>query len=153
MTCDGRNAVLELAQQGHAFAYRQHLESCDAAAYPDREKQAERSRLGAWKPPGGIQRPWDWRAARRGGTKSIETFQQRPASLTSINPDSSSGAPPGSGRRWRYAEVGSWQRAQQSLREGHTTVRRLRAQPILASESYEHPFLACALRPPRSLAA
>lgn len=119
-TNDGRNAGLELVQQGHAFVYRQYLEGCDAAAYLNREKQAERSRIGVWEPPGGIQRPWDWRAARRGGTKSTGTPQQRPASLTIINPDSGSGVPSGSGRRWRCAEVGSWQRAQQLLREGHT---------------------------------
>lgn len=74
-TCDGRNAGLELAQQDHAFVYRQYLEGSDAAGYLDREKQTERSRLGVWKPPGGIQRLWDWRAARCGGTKSTGTSQ------------------------------------------------------------------------------
>lgn len=106
-TRDGRNAGLELVQQGHAFVYRQYLDGCDATAYLDQEKQAERSRIGVWKPPGGIQRPWDWRAARRAGTKRSGTPQQRPASLTIINPDSGSGGASGLGRRWRCAEVGS----------------------------------------------
>ena len=46
-TADGRNAGLTLVQQGNAFAYRQYLKQCDEWAYLDREKLAERYRVGS----------------------------------------------------------------------------------------------------------
>ena len=115
-TADGRNAGLTLVQQGNAFAYRQYLNQCDEWAYLDREKLAERYRLGVWKVDGGIERPWDFRAARRGGQSRPVARPQRPVNLTIIN----GGASPTSGRRWYCRTVGSWERAQQLLREGHT---------------------------------
>ncbi len=66
-TPNGANAGLTLVQQGHAFAYRHYLKQCDERAYLDREKLAQRYRVGVWRFDGGIQRPWDFRAARRGG--------------------------------------------------------------------------------------
>ena len=113
---NGANAGLTLVQQGHAFAYRQYLKQCDEWAYLDREKLAERYRLGVWKPAGGIERPWDFRAARRGAQSQPAPRPQRPVNLTIIN----GGAIPSSGRRWYCRNVGSWERAQQLLREGHT---------------------------------
>jgi endonuclease YncB( thermonuclease family) len=115
-TADGRNAGLTLVQQGHAFAYRQYLKQCDEWAYLDREKLAERYRLGVWKPAGGIERPWDFRAARRGAQSQPAPRPQRPVNLTIINGE----ARPSSGRRWYCRNVGSWERAQQLLKEGHT---------------------------------
>ena len=115
-TQNGANAGLTLVQQGHAFAYRQYLKQCDEWAYLDREKLAERYRLGVWKVDGGIERPWDFRAARRGGQSRPVARPQRPVNLTIIN----GGASPTSGRRWYCRTVGSWERAQQLLREGHT---------------------------------
>ncbi len=115
-TADGRSAGLTLVQQGNAFAYRQYLKQCDEWAYLDREKLAERYRLGIWKRAGGIQRPWDFRAARRGALSQPAARPQRPVNLTTIN----GAAIPRSGRRWYCRNVGSWERAQQLLREGHT---------------------------------
>lgn len=66
-TPSGANAGLCLIQQGNAFAYRQHLKQCDEWAYLDREKFAERYRLVLWRAPGGIERPWPFWVARRGG--------------------------------------------------------------------------------------
>ena len=43
---NGANAGLSLVQQVNAFAYRQYLKQCDEWAYLDREKLAERYRLG-----------------------------------------------------------------------------------------------------------
>jgi endonuclease YncB( thermonuclease family) len=45
-TQGGANAGLSLVQQGHAFAYRQYLKQCDEWAYLDREKLAQRYRVG-----------------------------------------------------------------------------------------------------------
>ncbi len=115
-TADGRNAGLTLVQQGNAFAYRQYLNQCDEWAYLDREKLAQRYRVGVWKSAGGIERPWDFRAATRGGQNRPAPRPQRPVNLTIIN----RGAGPSSGRRWYCRNVGSWNRAQQLLREGHT---------------------------------
>jgi endonuclease YncB( thermonuclease family) len=113
---NGANAGLTLVQQGNAFAYRQYLKQCDEWAYLDREKLAERYRLGVWRSAGGIERPWDFRAARRGGQSQPVARPQRPVNLTIIN----GGSRPSSGRRWYCRNVGSWEHAQQLLREGHT---------------------------------
>ena len=113
---NGANAGLTLVQQGHAFAYRQYLKQCDEWAYLDREKLAERYRLGVWRAAGGIERPWDFRAARRGGLSQPAPRTQKPVNLTIIN----GGASPRRGRRWYCRTVGSWEHAQQLLREGHT---------------------------------
>ncbi|MCP9934810.1 thermonuclease family protein [Cyanobium sp. Candia 9D4] len=113
---NGANAGLTLVQQGIAFAYRQYLKQCDEWAYLDREKVAERYRLGVWRSAGGIGRPWDFRAARRGSQSQPVARPQRPVNLTIIN----GGSRPSSGRRWYCRNVGSWEHAQQLLREGHT---------------------------------
>jgi micrococcal nuclease len=114
-TQSGANAGLALVQQGHAFAYRQYIKQCDERAYLDREKLAQRYRVGVWRVEGGIQRPWDWRAANRGAPRQPT---QRPVTLTIINDRATPTSSPG--RRWYCANVGSWERAQQLLREGHT---------------------------------
>jgi micrococcal nuclease len=115
-TQTGANAGLSLIQQGHVFAYRQYLKQCDEWAYLDREKLAERYRLGVWRGTGGIERPWDFRAAGRGSQSQPVARPQRPVNLTIIN----AGPRPSSGRRWYCRTVGSWEHAQQLLREGHT---------------------------------
>ena len=98
------NVNLELVRQGDAFVYRQYLSGCDRNAYLSAERQAESARQGVWSVPGGITRPWDWR--HRGSTRS------------------SSGAPPASSSRpsgrYRCAQVGSWAKAQELLKQGHT---------------------------------
>lgn len=101
---NGRNAGLTLVQQGNAFAYRKYLKQCDEWAYLDREKLAERYRLGVWRSAGGIERPWDWRAAHRG--KRVEP-RQKPVNLTIIHEQ----ARPSTGRRWYCRDVGSWEHA------------------------------------------
>lgn len=98
------NVNLELVRRGDAFVYRQYLSGCDRNAYLSAEKQAESARRGVWSVSGGITRPWDW---RRGGTP-------RPSSNTS---PSSSSKPSG---RYRCADVGSWAKAQELLRQGHS---------------------------------
>ncbi len=113
---NGANTGLTLVQQGNAFAYRQYLKQCDELAYLDREKLAERYRVGVWRVEGGTQRPWDFRTARRGGQSQPVARPQRPVNLTIINP----GSRPSSGRRWYCRTVGSWEHAQQLLRQGHT---------------------------------
>lgn len=116
-TQNGANAGLTLVQQGNAFAYRQYLKQCDEWAYLDREKLAERYRVGVWRFDGGVERPWDWRAVNRGGPRQPS---QRPVTLTIINDLKQDPPASNAGRRWYCANVGSWERAQQLLREGHT---------------------------------
>ena len=64
------------------------------------EARASRGRLGVWQVPGGITRPWDFRRGRRSATT--------PAGTT-----------PG-GRRYRCKEIGSYTKAQELLRQGHS---------------------------------
>ena len=96
------NINLELVRRGDAFVYRQYLSGCDRNAYLSAEKQAESARRGVWSSPGGITRPWDW---RRGGAPKA--------------PSSPSASKSPSGR-YRCSEVGSWARAQELLKQGHT---------------------------------
>jgi hypothetical protein len=57
-------------------------------------------RYGVWQVPGGITRPWDFRRGRS----------------ATVIPD---GTTPG-GRRYRCSEIGSYARAHELLRQGHT---------------------------------
>jgi len=94
------NINLALVEDGQAFAYRQYLSGCDAKEYLDAEYRASRRRYGVWQVEGGITRPWDFRRGRR----------------SAVIPD---GTTPG-GRRYRCSEIGSYAKAQQLLRQGHT---------------------------------
>jgi endonuclease YncB( thermonuclease family) len=94
------NINLAMVEDGLAFAYRQYLGGCDAKEYLDAEYRASRRRYRVWQVPGGITRPWDFRRGRR----------------SAAIPD---GTTPG-GRRYRCNEIGSYARAQELLRQGHT---------------------------------
>ncbi len=96
----GVNVNLAMVEDGQAFAYRQYLRGCDAKGYLDAEHWASRRRYGVWQVPGGITRPWDFRRGRR----------------SAAIPD---GTTPG-GRRYRCGEIGSYAKAQELLRQGHT---------------------------------
>jgi hypothetical protein len=96
------NLNLALVEDGMAFAYRRYLGQCDAKEYLDAEFRASRRRTGVWRVPGGITRPWDFRRGRSSG--------QFASSTDSI---------PG-GRTYRCGEIGSFARAQELLREGHS---------------------------------
>jgi hypothetical protein len=88
-----------MVEDGQGFAYRQYLGGCDAKEYLVAEHRASRHRYGVWQVPGGITRPWDFRRSPRG--RSI-----------------SDGTTPG-GRRYRCSEIGSTERAQELLMQGH----------------------------------
>ena len=94
------NLNLVMVEDGQAFAYRQYLGGCDAKEYLDAEFRASRHRYGVWLVEGGFTRPWDFRRSPRG--RSI-----------------SDGTTPG-GRRYRCSEIGSYDRAQELLRQGHS---------------------------------
>ena len=94
------NINLALVEDGQAFAYRQYLDQCDAREYLEAEYRASRRRHGVWQVPGGITRPWDFRRTPRGRTIT-------------------DGNTPG-GHRYRCSEIGSYTRAQQLLRQGHS---------------------------------
>ncbi|MCP9776927.1 thermonuclease family protein [Cyanobium sp. Tous-M-B4] len=94
------NLNLVMVEDGQAFAYRQYLGGCNAKKYLDAEVRTSRHRYGVWQVEGGITRPWDFRRSPRG--RSI-----------------SDGTTPG-GRRYRCSEIGSYDRAQELLRQGHS---------------------------------
>ncbi len=89
----GVNINLALVEDGQAFVYRQYLTGCDADAYLAAEDRASRARLGVWQLRGGITRPWDFRRQR-----SAATGQSR----------------------YRCSEIGSYERAQELLLQGHS---------------------------------
>jgi endonuclease YncB( thermonuclease family) len=94
------NINLAMVEDGQAFAYRQYLGGCDAKEYLDAEFRASRHRYGVWQMEGGITRPWDFRMGRS----------------AAVIPD---GTTP-DGRRYSCKEIGSYARAQELLRQGHT---------------------------------
>ena len=94
------NINLVLVEDGQAFAYRQYLGGCEAKEYLDAEYRASRHRYGVWHVDGGITRPWDYRRGRR----------------SAVIPD---GTTP-DGRRYRCKEIGSYTKAQELLRQGHS---------------------------------
>ena len=97
------NLNLSLVRQGQAFVYRQYLKApCSSSAYLGAEQQAQQQRLGVWSVPGGITRPWDFRRGRRAG----------------------SGSSSGSGGRYTCRAIGSYAKAQQLLKQGHTYLDR-----------------------------
>ncbi len=94
------NVNLVMVEDGQAFAYRRYLSGCDAKEVLDAEFRASRHRYGVWQVEGGITRPWEFRRGRS----------------ATVIPD---GTTPG-GRRHRCKEIGSYVRAQELLRQGHT---------------------------------
>jgi endonuclease YncB( thermonuclease family) len=97
---NGININLAMVEDGQAFAYRQFLSDCNAREYLDAEYRANRRRYGVWQVEGGITRPWEFRKSRR----------------AAVIPD---GTTP-DGRRYSCKEIGSYARAQELLRQGHT---------------------------------
>ncbi|MDH4405990.1 MAG: thermonuclease family protein [Cyanobium sp. D14.bin.5] len=95
---------LALIGDGRAFVYRQYLSGCKRNAYLGAEGQAEKARRGVWSVPGGVTRPWD---RRRGGSSSFARRSEE-SSSTRLGSD-----------RHRCKEIGSWDRAQELLRQGH----------------------------------
>jgi endonuclease YncB( thermonuclease family) len=102
---NGQNVNLAMVSSGQAFAYRKYLAACDGFAYLGAEAAAQRQRVGVWSVHGGIQRPWDW---RKGGQAAAPS------------------APAGgySGRKLTCRQIGSFGRAQELLKQGHTYLDR-----------------------------
>jgi hypothetical protein len=100
-----------MVSSGQAFAYRKYLAACDSRAYLGAETEAQRQRRGFWSVPGGIQKPWDWRH----GTTGIATTP-----LATPTGGSSNGSTGVVGYRYKCKEIGSYDRTQELLREGHT---------------------------------
>ena len=107
----GNNINQTLVRSGDAFVYWQYISGCDRQTYSRLENDARLKGVGVWSVPGGIQRPWDYRRVRRGGSTSS----------SSGGGASSTGS---SSRKYRCKEIGSWSRAQELLRQGHTYLDR-----------------------------
>jgi len=100
------NINQSLVGSGNAFVYWQYIRGCDRQTYSSLENEARLNGSGVWGIPGGIQRPWDYRRNRKGGS-----------SMSSGGGASSSG-------KYRCKEIGSWSKAQELLRQGHTYLDR-----------------------------
>lgn len=60
---NGQNVNLELVRKGQAYAYREYLSGCNAAAYLQAEIEARTGQLGVWRY---VQEyPWEFRNNRR----------------------------------------------------------------------------------------
>ena len=123
----GENLNLALVRQGAAFAFRKYLGQCNSLRYLSAESEAEFRRAGVWATPGGITRPWDWRAESRGNTPAPAPRPPKgPASggsgVMTGGGGSSGGSGGGAGRY--YCKNLSKQEAQRLLSQGHTYLDR-----------------------------
>ena len=100
------NINQSLVGSGNAFVYWQYISGCDRQTYSRLESDARLKRLGVWSVPNGIQRPWDYRRSRQGGSSA------------------SSGSGGSNSGRYRCKEIGSWDKAQVLLKQGHTYLDR-----------------------------
>ena len=98
------NINQSLLGSGNAFVYWQYISGCDRQTYSRLENNARLRKFGVWAVPDGIQRPWDYRRSRK-------------AVNASTTNESNSG-------RYRCKEIGSWSRAQDLLKQGHTYLDR-----------------------------
>ena len=101
------NINQSLVESGNAFVYWQYISGCDRQTYSHLENDARLKRLSVWSVPDGIQRPWDYRRNRKGGSST-----------------SSAGSSSGSSGKYRCKEIGSWDKAQVLLKQGHTYLDR-----------------------------
>jgi endonuclease YncB( thermonuclease family) len=92
---------------GNAFVYWQYISGCDRQTYSHLENDARLKGIGVWGVSGGIQRPWDYRRNRKGGSSA-----------------SSSGSSSAGSDKYRCKEIGSWDKAQVLLKQGHTYLDR-----------------------------
>ncbi len=117
----GKGTVnLAMVRSGQAFVYRQYLGLCDRQAYLAAERQAKAQRLGVWAVPGGMTRPWDF---RHGGA-GRRSAGMVPAGATSSAPVSRSPAAQPGGAKTSCKQIGSYARAQELLRQGHSYLDR-----------------------------
>jgi len=107
----GSNINQTLVRSGDAFVYWQYISGCDRQTYSRLENDARLKGAGVWLVPGGIQRPWEYRRGRRG--RSTSPVSGGGASTTGT-----------SSRKYRCGEIGSWSRAQDLLKQGHTYLDR-----------------------------
>lgn len=123
----GENLNLAMVRQGAAFAFRRYLGQCNSKRYISAEGQAESQRAGVWAIPGGITRPWDWRAERRGNPPPAPS--PRPTGAHGVmsgggsTPGSGGGGAGGGGGRY-YCKNLSKQQAQKLLSQGHAYLDR-----------------------------
>jgi hypothetical protein len=111
---------LAMDQSGQAFVYRQYPSGCDRQTYLAAERQAQAQRLGVWAVPGGISRPWDFRH-RGAGHRNAGAV---PAEATSSAPASSPQSAQLSGTKTTCKQIGSFDQAQELLRQGHSYLDR-----------------------------
>ena len=117
----GKGTVnLAMVQSGQAFVYRQYLGRCDRGAYLAAERQAQAQRLGVWAVSGGITRPWDFRQGGGVQRRSGAT----PAAATPTAPSVSPLSQQASGAHYTCKQIGSFARAQELLRQGHSYLDR-----------------------------
>ena len=93
-------------QFGVAFVYWQYLEGCDLETYSRLENEARLRCPVVWAVPGGIQRPWDYRRGRKNSNAGSKASG-------AANPGQNSS-------RYRCKQIGSWAKAQELLKQGHS---------------------------------
>jgi len=104
------NINQSMVATGVAFVYWQYIEGCDRETYSRLENEARLKSLGVWAVPGGIQRPWDYRRGRKSSNAGAN--------------ESSAANPRQNSSRYRCKQIGSWAKAQELLKQGHSYLDR-----------------------------
>jgi len=71
------NLNLALVEAGQAFVFPKHVRQCNAEEFRAAEGRAYRARLGIWRFPGGILRPWEFRRQQHSESRT-ERRDDRP---------------------------------------------------------------------------
>ena len=105
------NINQSMVATGAAFVYWQYINGCNREIYSRLENEARLKSLGVWAVPGGIQRPCDYRRGR----KAVSGFNNQPTGASK---------PGYSGSRYGCKQIGSWAKAQELLKQGHSYLDR-----------------------------
>ncbi|MFM9104200.1 MAG: excalibur calcium-binding domain-containing protein [Cyanobium sp.] len=114
---NGRSVNLAMVNSGAAFAYRKYLSACDGAAYLGAEAAAHRQGMGVWAVPGGFP---------CATPTAAESRQPAASTAAPFVPAAGAGAPAAApaggytGGKLTCRQIGSYGRAQELLRQGHT---------------------------------
>jgi endonuclease YncB( thermonuclease family) len=113
ITRGGTNINAEMVKRGGAWAYRRYLSD---QRYLMWEREAREAKRGLWRlQQDQIMPPWEWRAARRGGSARTPS----PAGSSSVRSSGisqSKGSSSACGTKWKCGEMSSCQEALYHLR-------------------------------------
>ncbi len=113
ITLDRTNINADMVRQGGAWAYRRYMSD---QRYVLWENEARQARRGLWRlQPDQIMPPWEWRAARRGGSQAVSSARVAPIASYSVT-GTAGGDAGRCGVKWKCGQMASCAEAVYQLR-------------------------------------